>query len=65
MFNPYECEHIPKKPNNNEKDRLIQQLLEEIQQLLEEIQQLEEENELLKGCIMEICDVVFAEEIPE
>ena len=58
MFNPYECEHIPKKPNNNEKDRLIQQLLEEIQQLVEE-------NELLKGCIMEICDVVFAEEITE
>jgi len=58
MFDPHECEHIPKKPNNNEKDRLIQQLLEMIQQL-------EEENELLKGCIMEICDVVFAEEIPE
>ena len=58
MFDPHECEHIPKKPNNNEKDRLIQQLLEEIRQL-------EEENELLKGCIMEICDVVFAEEIPE
>lgn len=51
MFDPNECEHIPKKPNNNEKDRLIQQLLEE--------------NELLKGCIMEICDVVFAEEITE
>jgi len=58
MFDPHECEHIPKKPNNNEKDRLIQQLLEVIQQLVEE-------NELLKGCIMEICDVVFAEEIPE
>ena len=58
MFDPHECEHIPKKPNNNEKDRLIQQLLEVIQQLVEE-------NELLKGCIMEICDVVFAEEITE
>ena len=58
MFDPHECEHIPKKPNNNERDLLIQQLLEEIRQL-------EEENELLKGCIMEICDVVFAEEIPE
>ncbi len=58
MFDPHECEHIPKKPNNNEKDRLIQQLLEMIQQLVEE-------NELLKGCTMEICDVVFAEEIPE
>jgi hypothetical protein len=51
MFDPKECEHVPKEQKQNEKDLLIKQLFEE--------------NELLKGCIMEICDVVFAEEIPE
>lgn len=51
MFDPKECEHVQKEQKKNEKDLLIQQLFEE--------------NELLKGCIMEICDVVFAEEIPK
>lgn len=51
MFDPKECEHVPKEQKQNEKDLLIKQLFEE--------------NELLKGCIMEICDVVFAEEITE
>jgi len=51
MFDPKECEHVPKEQKQNEKDLLIKQLFEE--------------NELLKGSIMEICDVVFAEEIPE
>lgn len=51
MFDPKECEHVPKKQKQNEKDLLIKQLFEE--------------NELLKSCIMEICDVVFTEEIPE
>ena len=27
----------------------------------DEIDRLKEENELLRGCIMEICDVVFSE----
>jgi hypothetical protein len=47
MFDPNECEHVPKDQKENEKDLLIKQLIEE--------------NELLKGCIMEICDVLFAE----
>jgi len=51
MFDPKECEHIPKEQKQNEKDLLIKQLFEEYK--------------FLKGCIMEICDVVFAEEITE
>lgn len=51
MFDPNQCDYVPKVPEKNEKDILIKQL--------------SEENELLKGCITEICDAVFAEEIPE
>jgi hypothetical protein len=47
MFDPQECEFVPKEKKENEKDLLIKQL--------------SEENELLKSCIMEICDVVFAQ----
>jgi len=47
MFDKNECEYIPKESKENEKDILIQQLFAE--------------NEFLKGCIMEICDVVFAQ----
>ncbi len=50
MFDPKECDHVPKEQKENEKDLLIQRLFTE--------------NEFLKGCIMEICGIVFAEEIP-
>ena len=44
MFDPEKCDHVDMNPKT-EKDK--------------QIRKLEEENELLKGCIMEICDVVF------
>lgn len=47
MFDAKECEHVSNGTPENVKDILIQKLIEE--------------NELLKGCIMEICDVVFGE----
>lgn len=47
MFDPETCEYVPKKTEKTETEQTIEQL--------------QEENELLKGCIMEICDVVFAE----
>lgn len=46
MFNKDECDHVPMN-GQTEADRTIAEL--------------RDENELLKGCIMEICDVVFAE----
>lgn len=44
MFDPKECDFVPM----NQKTESEQT-----------IEQLQSENELLKGCIMEICDVVF------
>lgn len=45
MFDPKECDFVPMNPK---------------MELEQTIEQLQSENELLKGCIMEICDVVFA-----
>ncbi|MDD3347520.1 hypothetical protein [Oscillibacter sp.] len=45
MFDPEKCDHVPMN-QKTEPERIIEQL--------------REENELLKGCIMEICDVVFS-----
>ena len=45
MFDPEKCDHVPMNPKT------------ESEQTFE---QLKAENELLKGCIMEICDVVIA-----
>lgn len=46
MFDPEKCDHVPMKKDKTETEKTIEQL--------------REENEFLKGCIMEICDVVFA-----
>lgn len=45
MFDPKECDFVPTNPKTESEQT---------------IEQLQSENELLKGCIMEICDVVFA-----
>lgn len=45
MFDPKECDFVTMNPKT---------------ELEQTIEQLQSENELLKGCIMEICDVVFA-----
>mgnify|MGYP004486437451 FL=1 len=47
MFDPEKCEHVPMNHQKSEAEI--------------EIDRLKEENELLRGCIMEICDVVFSE----
>lgn len=47
MFDPEKCEFVPKNTQKTEQELTIEQL--------------QAENELLRGCIMEICDVVFGE----
>lgn len=46
MFNPEECEFVPMEHQKTEQEI--------------EIDLLKEENKQLRGCIMEICDVVFS-----
>lgn len=46
MFDPEKCEFVSMNQQKTEQEI--------------EIDRLKKENELLRGCIMEICDVVFS-----